>query len=418
MTTLSLQDRRAYEANIWKSYLFQFLNSFQLWWPVWVLYLTDFRGFSLTQVSGLEALFWVVIVLGEVPTGAVADRFGRKVSLILGATCTIAAILVFGFATNYWIVLLSYVAWGLGLTFQSGADSAMMFESLKAVGRERDYQRVAGVGWGLFSLGMLAGLLVGAPLAEGTDLALPVRLSAGIAFLTLLVAFTMKEPALPEGEARLSYSRLFGESVRTVRGQPAVRSMLVLAALIMAVANPIIVFSQPFLDAHAVPIGMLGVAQAPTRLAGILGAVAAYRISAALGLRATMIAVPVICVASYALLGGWNSVFAFGATSAIVLAQSIAMPVTADYLNRRIPNAQRATILSMRQLLTSIAIVALQPGLGVIADEVSLQAVFWTTAAFIGALAPFALFLWLRADGNEPRQPEVAPAPAAEAAGS
>jgi MFS family permease len=417
MTTLSPQERRAYEANIWKSYLFQFLNSFQLWWPVWVLYLTDFRGFSLTQVSGLEALFWVVIVFGEVPTGAVADRFGRKVSLMLGATCTIAAILVFGFATNYWIVLVSYVAWGLGLTFQSGADSAMMFESLKAVGRERDYQRVAGIGWALFSLGMLAGLLVGAPLAQGTDLAFPVRLSAGIALLTLLVAFTMKEPALPDGEGRLSYSRLFGESVRTVRSQPAVRSMLVLAALIMAVANPIIVFSQPFLHAHDVSIGMLGVAQAPTRLAGILGAVAAYRISAALGLRATMIAVPVICVASYALLGGWNSVFAFGATSAIVLAQSVAMPVTADYLNRRIPNAQRATILSMRQLFTSVAIVSLQPSLGVIADEMSLQAVFWVTAAFIGVLAPFAIFLWLRADGNEAR-PEVAPVPAAEAAGS
>ncbi|MEX1252771.1 MAG: MFS transporter [Dehalococcoidia bacterium] len=417
MMTLSPQERHAYEANIWKSYLFQFLTSFQLWWPVWVLYLTDFRGFSLTQVGGLEGLFWVVIVLGEVPTGAVADRFGRKISLILGAMCTIAAILVFGFATNYWIVLLSYVAWGLGLTFQSGADSAMVFESLKAVGRERDYQRVAGVSWGLFSLGMLAGLLVGAPLAQGTDLAFPVRLSAGIAFLTLLVSFTLKEPALPHGETRLSYSKLFGESMRTVRSQPAVRSMLVLAALIMAVANPIIVFSQPFLDAHDVSIGMLGVAQAPTRLAGILGAVTAYRISAAFGLRATMITVPVICVASYALLGGWNSVFAFAATSAIVLAQSVAMPVTADYLNHRIPNAQRATILSMRQLLTSVAIVALQPGLGLIADEVSLQAVFWTTAAFIGALAPFALFLWLRADSNEGRQ-EVVPAPAAEAAGS
>ena len=63
MTTLSERDRRAYEANIWKTYVFQFLFSFQLWWPIWVLYLTDYRRFSLTQVSGLEALFWMVIVL-------------------------------------------------------------------------------------------------------------------------------------------------------------------------------------------------------------------------------------------------------------------------------------------------------------------------------------------------------------------
>jgi MFS family permease len=417
MTPMLDQDRRAYEANIWKTYLFQFLNSFQLWWPIWVLYLTDFRGFSLTEVSILEGLFWAVIVLGEVPTGAVADRFGRKTSLMLGAACTIAAVLVFGFATNYWIVLVSYVAWGLGLTFQSGADSAMTFESLKAVGREQDYQRVAGVGWALFSFGMLAGMLLGAPLAEATDLALPIRLSAVVSFVALLVAFAMKEPPMPSGEERLPYRKLFGESVRTVRRQPSVQWMLVVAALVMAVANPIIVFSQPFLDAHDVPVGMLGVAQAPMRMAGMLGAVAAYRISGALGVRATMVAIPAVCVASYALLGGWDSVFAFGATTAIVLAHSVAMPVTADYLNHRIPNAQRATILSMRQLLTSVAIVFLQPFLGVIADQVSLQAVFWAVAAFIGALAPLALVFWLRADGQEEAQ-RVAPAPAAEAAGS
>jgi predicted MFS family arabinose efflux permease len=237
-----------------------------------------------------------------------------------------------------------------------------------------------------------------------------------VAFLGLLVAATMKEPPLPDGEERIAYRKLVGESARTVRGHPEVRTMLVLAALLMAVANPIIVFSQPFLDGHSVPIGMLGVAQAPTRLAGMMGAIAAYRISAALGLRATMIAVPAVIVASYAVLGGWNSVFAFSATATIVLAQSVAMPVTVDYLNRRIPNAQRATILSMRQLVTSIAIASLQPLLGVIADEVSLRAVFWTTAAFIGAAAPLALALWLRADAAGEPEAEAAtvsqPAPA------
>src|SRR3990170_7025330 len=152
--TLSFS-RDDYEANIWKTYVFQFLFSFQLWWPIWVLYLTDYRGFSLTQVSGLEALFWMVIVLSEVPTGAVADRYGRKLSLLLGAACTTAAVAVFGLADSYLIVLLSYVAWAFGLTFQSGADSALTFQSLRAVGREHEYPRVAGIGFGIFSLGAL-----------------------------------------------------------------------------------------------------------------------------------------------------------------------------------------------------------------------------------------------------------------------
>jgi predicted MFS family arabinose efflux permease len=398
---LSEHDRRAYEANIWKTYAFQLLQSFQLWWPIWVLYLTDFRGFSLTQVSGLEALFWVVIVLGEVPTGAVADRFGRKVSLMLGAACVVVAVVVFGVASNYWIVLASYVAWAFGLTFQSGADAALTFESLRAVGREQDYPRVAGVGLGIFSLGTLAGMLAGAPLAASTDLQFPILASAGIAFVALLVAATYREPPEVEGEERLPYRTLVAESARTAWRQPPVRAMLLVSALLIGATNAAGIFAQPFLDHHDVPVRFFGLAQAPMRLAGIAGAVLAYRIVSTFGLRATLIAAPVIMTASYALLGGWNSVYAFGATTTIVMTSNVLMPVVNNYVNLRIPNNQRATILSFRQLLSSVIIASFQPGLGVIADTISLEAVFIASAAFVAVTVPAALFYWLAADTRE-----------------
>ena len=111
----------AYLANVWKVYLLHFLMHFQLWWSIWVLYLKDMRGFSLTQIAILEALFWGAAVLAEVPTGAVADRFGRKVSLALGAGSTAIAVLVFGFATSYWLTVVSYLVWAIGFAFLSGA---------------------------------------------------------------------------------------------------------------------------------------------------------------------------------------------------------------------------------------------------------------------------------------------------------
>jgi predicted MFS family arabinose efflux permease len=417
MRQISEADRRAYGANIWKSYLFQFLYSFQLWWPIWVIYLTDFRNFSLTQVSVLEALFWVVVVLAEVPTGAIADRFGRKTSLMLSGAFSTVAILVFGLATEYWIVLASYITWGIGITFHSGADSALTFESLKAIGKERDYPRVAGFGWAIFSLGTLGGMLLGAPLADATDLAFPILISAAIALITFIVAASMKEPDLPDGEVRLNYGRLLLESGKTSWRLPSVRSMLLLAAVLIAATNAAGLFSQPFLDDHDVPISLFGVAQAPMRVAGIIGAIMAYRIAAAFGLRWTMIATPVLLGGSYALLGAWASVYAFGATAVIVFAHSMMMPVATDYLNRRIPNNQRATILSLRQLITSIIIASFQPGLGVIADRVSLGAVFLASAAFIVVTAPLALVYWLRSDDDEPAaegpvdtEPEAVPA--------
>ena len=400
MTPLTAEDRRAYEANIWKSYAFQFLQSFQLWWPIWVLYLTDTRGFSLTQVSGLEALFWVVIVFAEVPTGAVADRFGRRTSLMLSAASTTAAILVFGLAGNYWIVLVSYVVWGFGLTFQSGADSALVFESLKAVGRERDYQRVAGVGWGIFSVGTLAGMLIGAPLAAATNLAFPILISSAVAFTALLVAATMKEPELAHDEVRLGYRALIAESARTAWRLPAVRTMLVLSAVLMASTNASFIFAQPFLHAHDVSTQMLGVAQSPMRLGGIVGAVLAYRAAGAFGMRTTLVAAATVIGVSYAVIGAWDSVFAFAALAPVTLMSYMMLPIVANYLNVRIPNSQRATILSIRQLLFGIIIAVIQPGLGLLADNVSLEAVFLVSALLVAVTAPVGLFLWSRADAQ------------------
>ncbi|MCS7294534.1 MAG: hypothetical protein NZ761_03965, partial [Dehalococcoidia bacterium] len=140
-------ERQSYAGNVWKFYAFRGLVHFQLWLPIWVVYLTDERGFSLTQVTALDAPFWVLMVLLEVPTGAVADRWGRKTSLSLGALLYTATIVGFGLATTYWLVLASYLLWAVAWTLFSGADAAFLYDSLKAMGREAEYQKLYGRAW-------------------------------------------------------------------------------------------------------------------------------------------------------------------------------------------------------------------------------------------------------------------------------
>src|SRR4051812_21577355 len=103
-----IRDELAFEGNIRKSYIYRFLMNFQLWWPIWVIYLLRDRGLSFTQITLLDTPFFVLIVLAEVPTGAVADRFGRRTSLMLASSLFAVAIFVFGIANNYAIILVSY----------------------------------------------------------------------------------------------------------------------------------------------------------------------------------------------------------------------------------------------------------------------------------------------------------------------
>ena len=100
-----IREDMALEANVWKSYLYRFLMNFQLWWPIWVIYLQKERGLSLTQITLLDTPFFLLIVLAEVPTGAIADRFGRRTSLMLGSSLFALAVFIFGIADNYLIIL-------------------------------------------------------------------------------------------------------------------------------------------------------------------------------------------------------------------------------------------------------------------------------------------------------------------------
>jgi len=426
--TLSPTDRRSYEANLPKAYLFQFLMSFQLWWPIWVLYLQEKRGLSLTQITALESVFWLIIMVAQVPAGAIADRQGRKLVLILASLFLAAGIAIFGLADNYPLILISYAGWALGLAFQYAGDSAFLFDSLKLLGRPGDFQKVYGRYWGVASVGVIGGLLLGAPLAAATNLTLPIVMSSGIALLAAGVALSLREPVLgaPEApadssgaaagplpiETRLSFGDLVKESFRLAYRRPQVRYVLAYGAFLGVAAFAPVIFIQPFLRQHDVSVGNLGLFQVPIRVFAVVGALSAYRISAVLGERRTMVLMPALLFVGYALLGSWDATYAYAAFPVVSLLSMMANPVVADYLNRVVPSEQRATMLSMRQLLFSLLVVPVAPLLGLVADEVSLTGAFWASALLVGAPMPLIFALWWRAEARERSPEEGAATPA------
>src|SRR5579883_2689737 len=122
--------RAGLEANLRRFYAYRFLANLLLWLPIWVLYLQRERGLSLAQITALDAPFWLISLLAQVPTGAFADRFGRRTALVVGALILAAAYLVFGIASSYPIILASYALWAIGMAFGQGADLALLYDDL------------------------------------------------------------------------------------------------------------------------------------------------------------------------------------------------------------------------------------------------------------------------------------------------
>ncbi|MEX0749726.1 MAG: MFS transporter [Dehalococcoidia bacterium] len=396
-----IREDMALEANIGKSFLYRFLIQFQLWWPIWVIYLQKERDLSLTQITLLDTPFFLLIVFAEVPTGAIADRYGRRISLMLGSLMFAIAVFIFGVAENYLVILLSYTAWGLALTLQSGADTALLYDSLKSMGREEEFQKINGRLWALTSLAVLLAILIGAPIAAATSLSVPILLSAGVALAAVPVALSMREPSYRGHEEPEPYLRMVRNGVRDAWNKKPLRYIIAFSGVLQAAVFAPLIFLQPFLDSFDVGTGNLGLWQAPVRAAGMMSAFFAHRLISRLGERGTFLAMPVALGIAYLSLAGMDNMWVYAAFIPVGFVAGLSNPALSDYVNRRIPSDRRATMLSIQNLAGSVLLAFIEPISGALADTVGLRGMFLMFGVLTLVIGPAILWLWNRAESDE-----------------
>ena len=191
---------------------------------------------------------------------------------------------------------------------------------------------------------------------------------------------------------------------------------MLLAATLVAVAMCISILTQPFLSSHSVNVAHFGWYLVPGNLLGMAAAFWAYRVTSRFGVNRVMAVLPLIVISTSVGLGAFDSLYAFVFIPLSGVVYSFSFPVVSDYLNKRIPSGQRATILSFYQLLFSLMLAPLEPLLGWVADEAGLQAAYRLAAVIVAIAAAPLLALWLRAIRTElSRAALVIPEPAAGA---
>ncbi len=397
--------RAALESNVWKYYTFHFFLNFQLWWPIWIIYLTEDRGLTLSQVTLLDVPFWLSMILLQVPAAAIADRWGRKPTLILCAALLSLAITFFGLATNFWLIMASYLVWGIGFALLSGTESAFIYDTLKELGSEDEYQRIYGRGWAVSMVASLGGTLLGAPVAATTSLSFPIVLSGGLIGIALAASLTFTEP-LPAGRSEhgLSYGEIIRESATLVRRNAAVRYSLLYFGVMTVAAVGTIFFFQPFLVRHGASLGSVGLWQTPMRVAGIAGALAAHGIIRRFGERWTFWTAPAAVAAAYFVMAGWDSMYAQAMFPVMNFVAILMQPAVTDYLNRRVSSEQRATVISLTNLIRSVVLVPSAPAMGALAQE-SLALGFLAGGAIIAVLGLPVMLLWMPHLDREAEEP-------------
>lgn len=125
-----------------KLYLVTTIGYFEIAGASWVALLA-LRGFSILEIGILESIFHIVSSCFEIPSGVVADVFGRKRTMVLARVVSLISSLLMILSFNFWTVAFAIGFSAISYNLESGTREALAYDSLKSVGQEKQYNDFA-----------------------------------------------------------------------------------------------------------------------------------------------------------------------------------------------------------------------------------------------------------------------------------
>jgi MFS family permease len=359
---------------------------------------------SNLEAFAANAFFTAGMVLFEVPTGVVADTWGRRVSYLLGTLTLAGSTLLYYFmwqtSAPFWAWAVVSVLIGLGFTFFSGAVEAWLVDALRFSGYAGDLEAVFGRGQMVGGFAMLSGSVAGGVIAQATSLGVPFLIRVGVLGAMFGVAFVvMRDIGFTPARSRhplRDMRRIFTASLDHGLRNPPVRWVMLAAPFGAGVGIYTFYALQPFLLdlwGNEEAYGIAGLAAAIVAGSQILGGYLAPRIRGLFVRRTSaLILGTAVSVALLAILGlTTNFVLALFILVLWGLVFAAEMPIRQAYLNGLIPSEQRATVLSFDSLMGNTGGVVIQPALGKAADVWSYGTSYVIGAGFQALALPFLL---------------------------
>ena len=376
---------------IQKLYLVHFLLKLHFIGGVLIPFLTDFGKISFTQIMILQSWFMFWIFIFEIPTGAIADFFGRRNSMVLSGVITAAAAIIYASYPNFYVFLAGELLWALAAALMSGADTAMVYDTLKEEKREKQSKEILS----RYESFGLAGIFIGSPVGSIIAATLGVRAPMFLMAIPMLLGsallLTTSEPKNFKTAKKESYIKILRDGISFFSGHKILKVLALDLVVVAALAWMMIWLFQPLLKESGVPVLYYGFVHAGFVLAQIFVLNKISQTERLFGGRKNFLFFSTILTGTAFLLSGITKIIPLVLLSIFVIGAFglTRRPVMDSYVNKYIPTAKRATILSTISMLRGMIIAALYLVVGFAVDRFSLS---YTLLAIGGLLVAFAFF--------------------------
>jgi len=193
-----------YKLNIYKIYVLYFIMGIHTVRGVYIPYMMDWGGLTFFQIMILQSYFMFVIFILEIPSGAIADRIGRNIALMISALSVACAAFFYSIVPIFFLFFVGETFWAFSIALFSGTEEAFLFNTLKTMDQEKKLPTILGRTQTINLIALTISAPLGSIIAEYISLQFTMT-SLGLIYLSaFLVSLTLKEPKI-EGEKQAQH---------------------------------------------------------------------------------------------------------------------------------------------------------------------------------------------------------------------
>ncbi|CDM69965.1 putative transport protein [Clostridium bornimense] len=362
--------------NVNIDYIYCFIKNFDISSAIWVLYMVH-KGLPLWQIGIVEGIFHIASFLFEVPSGALADLFGRKNVIIVGRLCSaISAVInlvsnnILGFSIGFTISALSY-------NLNSGSEEALVYDSLKKIGEEKSYLKVNSRLNLIIEISQGLATFIGGILAEYSYVYCYITVII-ISLLSMIPAMLFKEVPMDreDNNDKVSIKKHFKVCYDIIKDNKEILKNLIYFPVIFTFDTIVFFYGQQYFSELGLNKIEISIVMLFSGIFSCVGSITCEKVIAVFK-ENTKYAISILMGVSIVMISSKNIVISIIFFAIMNYANSVLYPIQSASLNKLIPSEQRATIISIDSMIFSFTMVCLFPVCGLLGDVFNLHITFF-----------------------------------------
>ncbi len=377
--------------NILKIHILKAITWFMLAMPIIVLFFQE-NNLTLTEIMLLQSIYSFSVALFEIPSGYIADIFGRKKTITLSTILTFIGYLLFSYYNGFYEFAFAEILLGIGASLMSGSDSAMLYDTLIETGNKKNYTKIEGKNYAIGNFSeAIAGILGG--LLATISIFLPIYVQTFILFFSIPIALSLIEPKINiNDKLEKSFYTILKIVKFTMIENVKLRWLIIYSSTMGVATLSMAWFAQPFFENVNIPLAYFGILWAFLNLSAGITSFNSHYIYKSYKINKILLYLSLSMLILFTLLSLNQSIYGIIFIFFIYLLRGVATPILRNEININTESKKRATVLSIRSFIIRISFAIFAPILGYIAEHYTLSTTFLTLSILIGSFSILSYF--------------------------